>query len=31
MAKGERRPSGTGNLLHVEVAYYNEIYRKEEE
>lgn len=31
MAKGERRPNGTGNLLHVEVAYYNEIYRKEEQ
>lgn len=31
MAKCERRPSGTGNLLHVAVAYYNEIYRKEEE
>lgn len=31
MAKGERSPSGTGNLLHVEVAYYNEIYRKEEQ
>lgn len=30
MAKCERRPSGTGNLLHVAVAYYNEIYRKEE-
>lgn len=30
MAKGERRPNGTGNLLHVEVAYYNEIYRKDE-
>lgn len=31
LAKCERRPSGTGNLLHVAVAYYNEIYRKEEE
>lgn len=30
MAKCERRPSGTGNVLHVAVAYYNEIYRKEE-
>lgn len=29
MAKCERRPSGTGNVLHVAVAYYNEIYRKE--
>lgn len=31
MAKCDRRPNGTGNFLHVAVAYYNEIYRKEEE
>lgn len=31
IAKSARRPWGTGNLLKIEIAYYNEIYRKEEE